>query len=193
MIDMLTHILTSLKKAKLNCKSPLLRGQNLILSCRASRLYYFLPSFDKIQIHTINCIIANQMVSDGMHCISFFMCNMPQLWQFFFSTTLMTELNCNFSSYRDCTLPAYGWHSLLKMDAVCGSLVVRAKKVKVRHIQRFIFKPTCAISMVGSYASLSVCTLYSVRRTRPKMEKISHISKSIVVSNMKLCHNILHI
>ncbi len=39
------------------------------------------------------------------------------------------------------------------------------------------------ICTVGSYASLSVCL--SVLWTRPKVEKIIHISRSIVVRGMK--------
>ena len=50
------------------------------------------------------------------------------------------------------------------------------------HIVLSFFEPTCAICTVGSYASLSVCT-------RPKVEKIIHISISIVARGMKFGQN----
>ncbi len=56
-----------------------------------------------------------------------------------------------------------------------------------RKIDFKFFEPTCAVCTVGSYASLSVCSLSGLHQ---KSWKIIHISESIKVRSLKLHHNL---
>ncbi len=62
----------------------------------------------------------------------------------------------------------------------------KTKQHYVKAYAGMLVEPTCAICTVGSYSLLSVCL--SVLWTRPKVEKIIHISISFVDRGMKFGH-----